>query len=389
MKKYKFFLLSSLAVFLLLLLVHMTILVIVDPLSITGFKILNREFFIKEMRFQVAGIINNFDFDSAIVGTSMAENFDAEEASKTLGGKFVNLSLSGSLLKERKVVLDYLLSEKKIKTLIISLDDSTDYQRNGGIPIESWSFLYDGNYWNNYFVYANRKYMPYINCHSIFKNRLVSFLFGACPARKTRDKISSLTEWQSDPAHNKRFGGVDNWIKNRDNEQVKQSIHRIINATITADRKPSLKAPSAYKLYDYSQFKKYIIPLVKHYKNTRFILFFPPYSIFEYAILSQSSSNNLNDYLNFVKDIILETEQYHNVELYWFGNHNFVNHIANYKDLDHYNGSYNSMFLKEFSEKKSIINKANYFKIINEFQQRVKKVDLRKLAEKFRMNRPG
>jgi len=65
------------------------------------------------MRFQAAGVINKFDFDSAIVGTSIAANFQTSEANIKLGGTFQNISLDGSLLKERKVLLDYLLTKKK------------------------------------------------------------------------------------------------------------------------------------------------------------------------------------------------------------------------------------------------------------------------------------
>ena len=40
------------------------------------------------MRLQAAGVINNFDFDSVVFGSSMLENTSAKEASKKLGGNF-------------------------------------------------------------------------------------------------------------------------------------------------------------------------------------------------------------------------------------------------------------------------------------------------------------
>ena len=48
------------------------------------------------MRQQAAGIINNYEFDSIILGTSMLENTSAKEADEKLGSKFMNISLSGS-----------------------------------------------------------------------------------------------------------------------------------------------------------------------------------------------------------------------------------------------------------------------------------------------------
>ncbi len=78
--------------------------------------------FSKNMRQQAAGIINNYSFDSIILGTSMLENTSSKEASKLFGGKFINISLSGSSFYERSYILKYALRKKNIKTVIYSLD---------------------------------------------------------------------------------------------------------------------------------------------------------------------------------------------------------------------------------------------------------------------------
>lgn len=52
----------------------------------------------------------------------MAENFSTEEASHQLGGKFINLSMAGSLLSERHIVLKHLFYKKDVRKVIISLD---------------------------------------------------------------------------------------------------------------------------------------------------------------------------------------------------------------------------------------------------------------------------
>ena len=75
------------------------------------------------MRQQAAGIINNYEFDSIILGTSMLENTSAKEAGEKLGGKFMNISLSGSNFYERSFVLEYALRKKEIKKIIYSLDE--------------------------------------------------------------------------------------------------------------------------------------------------------------------------------------------------------------------------------------------------------------------------
>lgn len=72
------------------------VMIYIDPLKIYH---INQEFSKKlytNMRVQAAGIINNYDFNGLILGTSMLENTSAKEAAKYLTQKkelkFFNLS---------------------------------------------------------------------------------------------------------------------------------------------------------------------------------------------------------------------------------------------------------------------------------------------------------
>lgn len=383
MNKFKHYLLTFLISLFLFVFSHIFPLLLIDPLNISKFDLSHNEFFIQEMRFQAAPIINKFDFDSAIVGTSMAANFKDSEADKKLGGSFQNLSLDGSLLKERKVLLEYLLSEKDVKTLIVSIDGVSDVQRNRGIPIETWSFLYNKNYLDDYFLYTNRKYTPYISCHSIFDNKLSNLIFGECPKKNIRKELESLTEWQSDPVHNSRFGGIEKWLENKENSQVSKSIENIIAASTLVQKKKRNLSEKA-NCYDPIEFSRNIVPLIQKYPKTRFILFFPPHSIFKYAIDVQTAPHVFSKYKELVEQVVLETALYPNAEVYWFVDKGFVRDIANYKDLTHYNGYYNSVFLDDFSMKHSIIDLKNYRKLLSKLENEANSVDLVDLANKFK-----
>ncbi len=386
MNRYKKYTLSLTCAFLTLVVFHIGTLLAVDPLNIFNAEITDNEFFIKEMRFQSAGIINKHDFDSAIVGTSMAGNFNANQAGHKLQGRFVNLSLSGSLLNERKIVLEYLLSEKDMKTIIISLDGATSMQRNEGIPIASWEFLYNKNRFDDFILYTNNKYMPYISCHSMFASRLSDLIYGECPKHKIKVNMNELTEWQSDPNHNSRFGGIEKWIENRENPQISQSIMKINSASILL-KKNALEAETDSKnIFDIGEFSRNIPPILEHNPNTRFILFFPPYSMVQYAIDAQTAPHKFDQYKRLVEGVVLMTELYLNTEVYWFGDKDFVKNLSNYKDHTHYHGKYNNYFLDEFKAKRSIINIENYKELLNELERNAKSVDLIKLADRLNTN---
>jgi hypothetical protein len=307
----------------------------------------------------------------------MAENFKASEASNLLGGNFVNLSLSGSLLKEREVVLKYLFSSHKMKTLIISLDGATGLQKNNGIPIDTWSYLYNDSYLDDLTTYTNSKYFPYIHCHSLFNNNISAYIFGECPKEKIRASINLLTEWQSNTYHNSRFGGIEKWKMYHDNNQVKASIESIHEASLSLDGK--LTVSNEGSLYDYTQFENHILPLIINHPDTKFILFFPPYSLVKYAIDYQTKRKQFDNYKDLVSKIVLDSEKYNNIELYWFNDDPFIDDIKNYKDLAHYSSEFNSMFLKNFSLNKSIIDLTNYKIYLQSLERRASKLDIRGL----------
>ena len=376
MNQFKHYFFTFLVSSFVLIVGHFSSLIYIDPVNVSRFELSKNEFFIKEMRFQSAGIINKYKFDSAIVGTSMAENFNANESSDKLGGFFKNLSLTGSLLKERNIILSYFLSQKNVKTIIISIDGVSTVQRNRGIPINAWSFLYNSNHLDDFSLYLNRKYSPYISCHTTFKSKLSNLVFGECPAHKIESEIEDLTEWQSAPSHNSRFGGIEKWLKHRENVQVSKSIEDINIASDLIQRKELHVDIEPEKLFDPAEFSKNITPLIKKYPQTRFILFFPPYSIFKYAIDAQTKLNVFSQYKDLVESVVLETEIHPNAEVYWFGDKGFISDLANYKDLTHYKSFYNSVFLDHFHHKTSIINVKNYKELLNDLTNKANAVDL-------------
>ena len=128
--------------------------------------------FHKNIRQQAAGIINNYEFDSVIVGTSMLQNTSAVEASKLMSGKFVNISMSGSDFYERKMILEYMFRKKDIKSIIYSLDSyKFIYQIKGYnlYPLKNFSYLYDNDPINDIKVYMNDKYLKCLSKYSISK----------------------------------------------------------------------------------------------------------------------------------------------------------------------------------------------------------------------------
>lgn len=95
---------------------------IYDPLQIFHKSFFDKPKFFVEMRLGAKGIIEHYDHDSYILGSSMLQNTSAMEASQKLGGKFVNISPANSSVAEKSIILNFLFKHKKPKNIIYSLD---------------------------------------------------------------------------------------------------------------------------------------------------------------------------------------------------------------------------------------------------------------------------
>ncbi len=332
---------------------------IYDPMQIFH-KAWGREVtFSTNMRQQAAGILNNYDdYDSVILGTSMIENTSSKEANQKLGGKFINISLSGSSYFERAIVLRSLFRQHKIKTIFYSLDVDKYVQQEREYPhypLSQFDYLYDENSWNDFRVYFNNKYL---SC--VF---LLSKSEGCIGEKVTLDRPNA---WFANPNHSVRFGGFDKWIAAKENGQIIKSIKNISETVEHLKRQELISLDNVDTTI--SMAKKYIdeniIDFVRMHPNTNFILFDPPYSRIQYAIWAQYDLPKFKVYKKILRYLAEKSDKYSNLEIYSFGEEKFIDDIATYKDLNHYHYSINSWMLSAITQKKGLLHERNIDKYL-------------------------
>ncbi|SUW84360.1 hypothetical protein [Campylobacter hominis] len=346
------------------------VMIYIDPLKIYH---INQEFSKKlytNMRVQAAGIINNYDFNGLILGTSMLENTSAKEAAKYLTQKkelkFFNLSLSGGNFYKRKFVLDYALRNKNLDMILYSLDDSAlinPYEKDSNPSYEhiNYDFLYDKNPFNDIKVYFETKFS---GCFFGDKN---------CPLKEV--DFDRPNKWFNSKWHSSRFGGFDNWIKFKDDNQIKDAFNVIIDAnkTISSGKFQNFSG-------DFEKQTKYlddkILKFVKNYPQTDFILILPPYSTLYKAIKFQTKNKEFDFEMKLVKFLVNESKKYSNLKIYGFNDLNFTDDIANYKDLTHYSEKINSLMLKMISNKKGLLTPQNVNNYIEKVSLKAKNFNI-------------
>ena len=356
---------------------------IFDPWQLFHQPWFRSQAFISNARFQNAGLINSYDFDAAILGNSMAENFSAHEASQVLGGTFVNLSMAGSLFSERQIVLEHLFRKKKIKQLIISLDHLPYVkagQYNQDLPPEKYAFLYNWNPLDDFRLYFDVKLFRCWNFME--KNSCWQEIPGAARVKS----LEELYKWF--PYYVNAFGGADAWCGwSRQSQAFKAFLNEIIR--VAAEIKKGKQdrwtdeVTAECRHNSRATFEEHILPLIKAHPETKFLLFFPPYSRLWYAMQEQYYVGYYQSYILFLEDMVNTVEQFPNVQLFGFDDQPFTADIANYKDQSHYHKKINSKILHLMAEKTGLLREENHAAYLQEIKELAGSYDLQGIAQTF------
>lgn len=359
--------------FLFLILFIVAIVYICDPLQIIHKGSFDANKYDASMRIQAKGIIDNVDFDSVICGTSIFENTSAAQASNLLKERFVNISISGSNFRERYIVLKYLLKHKKIKSIIYSLDiyKYIKADKTLGHPGVIFEHLYSDSLWQ-YQIYYDKK---------VLKKSLDAFFYE--PKQKLVDWkfFDRPNRWDTNPWHSSRFGGLENWIKNRD----KQGLDKFMTVDV-----PSAAAHFPHfipkLIYDSDNINQaihyidiYIVNLAKKYNKTKFYLFFPPYYRYYFAYMRYLNPSEFAVHQEVVKYLAKISKKLKNIYIYGYEDTSYQDDIAHYKDMFHYDATMNEQFLKSIYNMDNLITAEN----VEEYNKKSEIKSIEYSIEKF------
>ncbi len=354
---------------------------ILDPWQLFHQTWFRESIFIKNGRFQNAGIINNYEFDSVIIGYSMAENFSAQEASMLLGGKFVNLSFPIALLSERNIILKRLLQKKDNSKVIISLEHLPTVSvgtYNIDISPDKYDFLYNWNPFDDLRIYFD---VNLFNCWN-YREKCQKEIPG-----ERRNSLQELSSWYHYYEH--IFGGTQAWCNMSKSSTVyKTLLQSIVNYQEQINNGAAASWSKEFKEKcienSNSTFDTYILTLIKKNPDVEFLLFIPPYSRLWSGQHEQSNSGYYQTYLSFISHIVKVTNHHSNVLFFGFDNMDFTADVANYMDTTHYHEDINSRMLKLMSEQSNILTAENVDDYLGEIQELAHRYDLQSIANKFK-----
>ncbi|ORU92529.1 MAG: hypothetical protein A6F70_03155 [Cycloclasticus sp. symbiont of Bathymodiolus heckerae] len=302
-----------------------------------------------DMRMQAAGVINNYAFDSIIVGTSMLKGMSASLTSEKLGGVFVNLSPNGASIAERKHLINYALKKKAIKSVIVSFDTGLDQnliRSNAKFPVTKFSYLYDDASINDVKAYWNYKF---IGCLASLSTST------ACYGNK-RAIQRPLGWFEKVQIRNAKISGIESWVhaEGGRGKNINSRIKRHIKSPIKSQAKYDEKLKLTQEIIDDSLFS-----LIKENEGASFHVLFPPYSRFLYSLWKNKNPYKYQLYLETIRHLVVEGAKYKNLKVYSFDDMGYLDNLNNYRDMRHYNTDMNNVMLDSIKDKKRVIRVSN------------------------------
>ncbi|MDA3055038.1 MULTISPECIES: hypothetical protein [unclassified Campylobacter] len=328
------------------------------------------------MRLSAAGLIKHHDFDSLIFGTSMLENTSAKEANANLGGKFMNLSLSGSDFYERALILDFAFRHKNFKKIIYSLDTIKFLNQDKGqeyYTLSEFNFLYDEDIFNDIKVYFTDEFLKKI------------FKLGKKYQCQNSD-FDRPNAWFKNESDSVRFGGFENWIKNKDHWHIKDNFKDIKNAVsnMKSGENQSLENLQTQILNSKKYIDDYLLKFVKNKPDTEFLVFLPPYSRIHNAIEFHTKKQDFLVTKEVLRYLVEQSQIYKNLKIYAWGDTDYPDNIANYKDLTHYSHKFNSQMLLYLKDGTGLLTPENFDAYYEKFEQKSREFDLMPYYEKIK-----
>lgn len=257
-----------------------------------------------QAEYQVIGTLKNFEYDSLIAGSSMAENYNNYWFDELFGCKTIKAVKPGANTSDLVYLLNRAYEYKQIKNIFYTLDIAAftttvkEHYVNEGMPL----YLYNEN------PLDDIKYL--FNKHVIFKD---------IPYMIANSFLGDYNE-----------GDSFNWAKYKSFD----TLH--YEPTIEKQENKNLEEYRQYVEFNLNQLEH----LIREHQDTNFIFMVPPYSSLWWYEAYMCGDLEYNFYA--LEEIFNRLLKYENVEIHYFQSiEEIVADLSNYMDLLHFHPDIN------------------------------------------------
>jgi hypothetical protein len=319
----------------------MSIVYAVDPLQFFR-RAAYAPVFSTNERYQIPGLARNYDYDTVIAGTSMAQNFYLGYADKVLGARTLKIAISGSSAHEQFLALNVAIRTGKVKRVIWGVDQWVFRGTPGRVRDDLGVFPY--------YLYETNPlgYLWYLfNASNLSRSIEVltdrSRLLGAS-TKRIPDDWNTFDKYY----HFNRVNAVKDYFKDYFNPVNFEGLgdSSMLEATDLGVMSRSLEDNA--------------IALIKGHPEIQFDIYFPPYSILNAKFYQMNSPIMYERLLAFQSLVIKQLIASKNVRVFDFSDDASITHNLDlYKDMGHFDASINELIVRSIATGDHLIDPAD------------------------------
>jgi hypothetical protein len=321
---------------------------VVDPLQLFRPSRLFPAMYSQDNRMQNAGLIRSQQFDTVLMGTSLAIHFRQSDIDRVLGVRSVKLAMPGSNSMEQSFVLAAAL-DRHPRRIIWQMDDwifhdAPDIDANAYLPAD----LYRRNAWG-----------------------IAGYLFSGAMAwesawalaRSIRPLETTVARLTTDVLFKFAIAGVDDINSLTPGFDVSAAYNA--KKALAAFTRITDPVRSVYLAegYDYDtmirHFEHDTIDLIARNPDVTFDIYLPPYSILQFVAMRDASPATLKTVYDFSAYALPRLTQFANVRLHDFRAVREITHdLNNYGDVIHHSPAIDLKVLSWLADGRYLVDRA-------------------------------
>lgn len=294
------------------------------------------------------GLAKNHDYNTAIIGSSMVQNYDLSELRQDSLVKPVKLASGAMTIFEMNIILS-LIDTTKVNTFIVNLDM---------VQFNEWHILskYPSYLHSGKFIDKLRYHFAY---ESVVRYGLVDLALIPYLAWKDGEELPIKLQ------HRTKIDDIGNFSLEatyNDEERIKNMYRS--NQTVTS---PNTFQMNHRMKLNIDKMLSYLE--VEKYPNKEFIFVLPPYSALYWHITKREGYYHF--LINNIKYICRRTAQYDNVKIQFFYNLDQITDLNRYSDVTHFDPQTSDYILNNLKNDRYTITTKNMNQLLNELDSTV------------------
>jgi len=324
-------------------------------------------------RYQQAGIINQYEIKSIIIGHSHSANYLPSKLAKELGwNKVYSLTMDGAPLYEQTMVAKHAFSNHVINKVLWGL--SVDHNLmapwdmvNEKLPLEK--HLYDNNRLNDLNFFLTLDLQKYYRRK---QNRRKNILSADNTLELQKKEFDEATAWYSRElcGFNRPVFVASKILKKKNMVYDEVAIKKL---ALLAQQEVLRSPPETKRLFNNykDNLSNNLLPIVTQNRSTEFhfvLTAYPTLLLQKKKIINKAK---YKIYLQIIRQFILDTQHLNNVNIFAFDIEKFTSDLRLYKDPRHYHIAVNNYIIAQIAQRNGLLNPGNIDEYILEVDKKV------------------